>query len=143
MVNNWLCQYFSLSHKTSSMCDVTIYLFNHLNRQELKNIAIVFTHTIKMLSRPTYIFVGFDIGFMYSKTTLEISSRTNILFQAVLTGYQIDNIITITMKEPYCIISSIGNTACEIITTYYINFSNVTFVTTSDRISSINFIARV
>ena len=96
-----------------------------------------------MLCRPTYIFVGFDIGFMYSKTTLEISSRTNILFQAVLTGYQIDNIITITIKEPYCIISSIGNTACEIITTYYINFSNVTFVTTSDRISSINFIARV
>ena len=71
-----------------------------------------------MLCRPTYIFVGFDIGFMYSKTTLEISSRTNILFKAVLTVYQIDNIITITMKELYRIISSIGNTACEIITTY-------------------------
>ena len=68
-----------------------------------------------MLCRPTSIFVGFDIAFMYSKTTLEISSRTNILFQAVLTGYQIDNVITITMKDPPRIISTIGDTACEII----------------------------
>ena len=36
---------------------------------------------------------------MHSKTTLEISSTTSILFQAVLTGYQIDSVITITMKD--------------------------------------------
>ena len=53
-----------------------------------------------MLCRLTSIFVGFDMAFIYSKTTIEISSRTNILFQAVLTGYQIDNAITITMKDP-------------------------------------------
>ena len=38
-------------------------------------------------------FVGFDIAFMYSKMILQISSRTNILLQAVLTGYQVDNVI--------------------------------------------------
>ena len=53
-----------------------------------------------MLCRPTSIFVGFDITFMYSKTILKISSRTNILLQAVLTGYQVDNVVTITMKTP-------------------------------------------
>ena len=53
-----------------------------------------------MVCRLTYIVVGFDMAFIYSKTALEISSRTNILFQAVLTGYQIDNAITITMKDP-------------------------------------------
>ena len=53
-----------------------------------------------MLCRPTSICVGFYIAFMYSKSTLEISCRTNILFHAVLTGYQIDIIITITMKDP-------------------------------------------
>ena len=46
---------------------------------------------------------------------LEISSRTNTLFKAVFTGYQIDNVNTITMKDNPCIISSIGDTACEII----------------------------
>ena len=71
-----------------------------------------------MLCRPTSIFVGFDITFMYSKTVLEISSRTNILLQAVLTGCQVDNVITITMKDAPRIISSIGDTACEIIRTY-------------------------
>ena len=71
-----------------------------------------------MLFRPTSIFVGFDVAFMSSKMTLEISSRTNILFKAVLTGYQIDNVITITMKDPSRIISSIGDTACKIIRTY-------------------------
>ena len=70
-----------------------------------------------MLCRLTSIFVGFDMAFIYSKTTIEISSRTNILFQAVLTGYQIDNAITITMKDPPRIISSIGDTACEIVRT--------------------------
>ena len=84
----------------------------------MENIAIIFTHTIKMLFRPTSIFVSFDITFMYSKTFLEISSRTNILLQAVLTGYQVDNVITVTMKEPPRIISSIGDTECEIIKTY-------------------------
>ena len=71
-----------------------------------------------MVCRLTYIVVGFDMAFIYSKTALEISSRTNILFQAVLTGYQIDNAITITMKDPPRIISSIGDTACEIVRTY-------------------------
>ena len=71
-----------------------------------------------MLCRLTSIFVGFDMAFIYSKTTIEISSRTNILFQAVLTGYEIDNAITITMKDPPRIISSIGDTACEIVRTY-------------------------
>ena len=71
-----------------------------------------------MLCCPKSIFVGFDIAFMFSKTTLEISSRTNILFLAVLTGYQIDNVITITMKDTPTIISSIGDTACELIRTY-------------------------
>ena len=70
-----------------------------------------------MLCCPTSIFVGVDITFMYSKKILEISRRTNILFKTVLTGYQIDNVITITMKDPPCIISSIGDTACEIIRT--------------------------
>ena len=60
-----------------------------------------------MLCRPTSIFVGFDIAFMYSKTTLEISSRTSILFQVALTDYQVDNVITITMKDPPSTISSI------------------------------------
>ena len=54
---------------------------------------------------------------MYSKTVFEISSRTNILLQAVLTGCQVDNVITITMKDAPRIISSIGDTACEIIRT--------------------------
>ena len=63
-------------------------------------------------------FVGFDIAFMYSKMILQISSRTNILLQAVLTGYQVDHVIAITMKDPPRIISSIGDTACEIIRTY-------------------------
>ena len=96
-----------------------------------------------MLCHPTSIFVGFDIAFMYSKTILEISSRTNILLQAVLTGYQVDNVITITMKDASIIISSIGDTSCEIIRTYQIIFANVTFITTTDRISSINFVVRV
>ena len=75
-------------------------LLNNLDRRKLANVVIIFTHTIKMLYRPTSIFVGFDIVFLYSKTTLEISSRTNILFQVVLAGNQIDNVITITMKDP-------------------------------------------
>ena len=96
-----------------------------------------------MLCRPTSICFGFDIAFMYSKTTLEICSRNNILFHAVLTGYQIDNVITITMKNPHRIISSFGETACKIIETCQIIFANVTLVTTSDRISSINFVVRL
>ena len=95
-----------------------------------------------MLCRHTSIFVGFDIAFMYSKTILEISSRTNILLQAVFTGYQVDNIIAITMKNPPCIISSIGDTACEIIRIYQIIFANVTIVTTSDGIRSVIFVVR-
>ena len=71
-----------------------------------------------MLCCPTSIFIGFDSAFMYSKTILEIIGRTNILLQAVLTGYQVDNVIAITMKDPPCIIFSIGDTACEIIRTY-------------------------
>ena len=71
-----------------------------------------------MLCRPTSIFLGFDITFMYSKTTLKISSRTNILFQAALTGYQLDNIFTITVKDPPSIISAICDTARGIIGTY-------------------------
>ena len=74
---------------------------------------------------------------------LEISSRTKILFQAVLTGYQIDNVIAITMKDPHHIISSVGNNTCEIIRAYQIIFENVAFDTTCDRISSINFVVRV
>ena len=71
-----------------------------------------------MLCRPTSIFVGFDIAFMYFKTILKISSRTNILLQTVLTSYQVDNVITITMKDPPRIIYSFVDTACEIIRTY-------------------------
>ena len=55
---------------------------------------------------------------MYSKMSLEISSRIKILFQAVLTGYQIDNVDTITINDPPRLISSIGDTGCEIIRTY-------------------------
>ena len=76
------------------------------------------THNNNNNNNNTHIFVGLDMTFMYSKTILEISSRTNILFKTVLTGYQIDNVITITMKDPPCVISSIGDTACEIIRTY-------------------------
>ena len=114
-----------------------------MNREKLKNIAIIFTHAIKMLCRPTSIFVGLDIALMCSKTILEISSRINILFITVLTGYQVDNVITIPVKKPRCIISSIGDTARELIKTYQIIFGNDTFVTTSDLISSINFVVRV
>ena len=89
-----------------------------------------------MVCSPTPNFVGLDIAFMYSKMMLEISSRTNILSKAFYTGYQIDNVITITMKDNSCIISSIVDTACEIIGTYQIIFSNVTFAATSDRIGS-------
>ena len=71
-----------------------------------------------MLFHPTSIFVGLDIPFMYSKTILKISSRTNILFKTVLTGYQIDNVITITMKDPRGKTYSICDTACEVIRTY-------------------------
>ena len=71
-----------------------------------------------MLCRPISTFVGFDIAFMNYETILEISSRTNILLQAVLTGYRVDNVITITMKDPLHIISSIGDSACDIIGTY-------------------------
>ena len=77
-------------------------------------------------------FAGPDITFMYSKTIIEIGSRTNILFKKVLPGYQIDNVHTITMRDTPCIISSVGDTACEIIGTFEIIFENVTFVTTSD-----------
>ena len=65
----------------------TIKLFINLHRQKLKNIAIIFTLTIKVVCRPTSIYVGFDVVFMYSTTTLKISGRTNILFKLVLTGY--------------------------------------------------------
>ena len=54
---------------------------------------------------------------MYSKTILEINNRTNVLFKAVLTDYQIDNVNTVTIKDSPHIISSLGNTACEIIGT--------------------------
>ena len=70
-----------------------------------------------MVCFPTSIFVGLDITFMYSKKILEISRRTNILLKIVLTGYQIDKVITITMKDPPYILSSTGDTACEIIRT--------------------------
>ena len=73
-------------------------MFSHLNKQKLENIAIIFTHTIKMLCRPTSIFLGIDIDCMYSKTILEVTSRTNIFLQAVPKGYQVDNVITITMN---------------------------------------------
>ena len=53
-----------------------------------------------MLYSPISIFVGLDIAFMNSKTIPEISSRTNILFKAVLLCYQIGNFITITMEDP-------------------------------------------
>ena len=96
-----------------------------------------------MHCHPTSIFVGFDTAFMYSKTIHEICSGTNILLQAVLTGYQLDNVVTITIKDRPCKISSIGDTPYEIIRTYQIIFANVTFVTTSDRISSINFVVGV
>ena len=49
--------------------------------------------------------------------TLEISSKTKILFKASLTGHQIDNVNTITMKDTSCIISYTGDTACKIIET--------------------------
>ena len=65
-----------------------------------------------MLCRSTYVFLRFDIAFMYSKTTLEISSRTNIMFQAALTYYETDNVTIVTMKDPPPIISSIGDIAC-------------------------------
>ena len=81
-----------------------------------------------MLYRLTSDFVGFDIAFIYSKTTLEISRTTTQCF----TGYQIDNVLAITMKDPSRIISSIGDTSCKIIRTYQRTFANVTFVTTSD-----------
>ena len=71
-----------------------------------------------MLYGTTSVFVGLDIAFMYSKSMLEISRRTNIFFKVVITGYQIDIITTITMNEPLCIISSIGDTVCEIVGTY-------------------------
>ena len=71
-----------------------------------------------MLCRPTSIFVGFNTAFMSSKTALEINSRTNILFQAAFTSCEIDNVIAVTVKDPPRIISSIGDTACEIIRTY-------------------------
>ena len=67
-----------------------------------------------MLFHPTSIFVGLDIALCI----LKISSRTNILFKTVLTTNQLDNVITITMKDPYCIIYSICDTAYEIIRTY-------------------------
>ena len=56
--------------------------------------------TVPHLSFDIVFDLGFDIVFLYSQTTLEISSRTNILFQVVLAGNQIDNVITITMKDP-------------------------------------------
>ena len=96
-----------------------------------------------MLCRSISIFIGFDISFMYSKTILEISSRTNILSREVLTGYQVDNVITIKMKDPPSITSSIGDTLSQIIRTYQIVFANATFVTTSDRITSIMFVVWV
>lgn len=73
---------------------------------------------IKILYSPIPNFAGLDIAFMYSKSMLEISRRTNIFFTIVITSYQIDKITTITMNEPLCIISSIGDTVCEIVGTY-------------------------
>ena len=71
-----------------------------------------------MLCRLTSNFVGLVIAFMYSKIIVKISIRGNILFKAVLTSYQIDNVIRSTMKDPPYIISSVGDTACEITRTY-------------------------
>ena len=56
---------------------------------------------------PRSIFADLDMAFMYSKTIPEINSRTNIMFKAVLKGYQIDN-----FNNTPCIISSMGDTAC-------------------------------
>ena len=77
---------------------------------------------------------------MYSKMILEINNRTKVLFKAVLTGYQIDNVNTVTIKDSPHIISSLGDTACEIIGTCQIIFANVTSLTTKDRICSNNFL---
>ena len=68
-----------------------------------------------MLCSPTSIFVSHDIALMYCKTILEINSRTNILSRAVLTGNQIDNANTITMKDTLSIISSIGDTVRSLV----------------------------
>ena len=89
-----------------------------MNRQKLENNAIIFALTIKKLCCPTFIIVGLDITFMYSITILKNSGQTNIFFKAIFTVNQIDNTNTITMKDTTCMISSIGDTACEIIGTY-------------------------
>ena len=70
-----------------------------MSRQKLKNIANIFTLTIKTLCSTTSIFVILDIPFYVFKTILEFSSRTNVLFKTVLTGYRTDNINTIKMKD--------------------------------------------
>ena len=61
------------------------------------------------------------------------------MLKTVCTGYQWDKVIKITMKDTPCMISSIGETSCEIIGTYPIIFANVTLVTTNDQISSNNY----
>ena len=42
-----------------------------------------------MLCIPKSTFVGLGVGFMYSKTIPEISSKNKIMFKAVPTGYQL------------------------------------------------------
>ena len=141
VVNNWLCQYFSLCHKISSMfvallqtCSIiwtdknwkillsfldiplTYFAVPHLSLLVLISLLYILKRFLKLVAEPTYCCTQF---------------------------LQVDNVIITTMKDSPCIISSISDTACEIIRTHQIIFANVTFVTTSDRIGSINFVVWV
>ena len=53
----------------------------------------------------SYIFVGLIIAFVYFK----VNSRTNILFKTVLTGYQEDEVIAITMEKTPCVTFFVGD----------------------------------
>ena len=61
-------------------------------------------------------------------------------FQGSSTGYQTGNVNITTVTYTPCTISPTDDTECEIIGANQINFSNVTSVTTSDRISSNSFL---
>ena len=59
--------FFPMLQNVLNFCGIAINLFNNFNRQEMKNIALIFTLIIKMLCSPISIFVGPDIALFILK----------------------------------------------------------------------------
>ena len=114
-----------------------------MNGQKLKSISRIFALPFKVSYNYTPIIAGLNITFVNSKTNLKVNSRTNALFKTVFTRHRIDDVAAITIEDTQYATFSVGDTAYEIIIAHKIIFANVTFIATSDRISSSNFFARL